>query len=399
MVYITSKGKINLPNYKGGTTIDKSIMYQYVISPSCNIIVEYFPKNLAPNLITAIGLFCNFLGLFSVFYFIGFNENVGGNKPTLEDDSSVRWVYLFAGMMIFIYMMMDNIDGKQARRTKTSSPLGELFDHGCDSLCTGLLPLIVGISMGIRSWEILIAFMAATIPFYLAHWEEYFTHHLVLGALNGPTEAECMAILFCFLTGIFGQWIWFIKIDFSILTFDYIQYTGQLNEIIFFAMAIISFVTAFQNILTSTKKAIDMKISLFTAYSQPLPFIIFFCSEFIWLKLSPSLFLKYPIIHILSLTFIFSYVVCRCIVQRICQEDFRLFYKPLIFLIGCVLNTAAKVYLNIEILDEQVSVLLLFAISLGFMFHFTYSIIQEMCLVLKINAFTIPSPSSIKKSN
>ena len=24
----------------------------------------------------------------------------------------------------------------QARRTKTSSPLGELFDHGCDSLST-----------------------------------------------------------------------------------------------------------------------------------------------------------------------------------------------------------------------------------------------------------------------
>lgn len=28
----------------------------------------------------------------------------------------------------------DNVDGKQARRTKSSSALGELFDHGCDSL-------------------------------------------------------------------------------------------------------------------------------------------------------------------------------------------------------------------------------------------------------------------------
>ena len=32
---------------------------------------------------------------------------------------------------------LDAIDGKQARRTGTSSPLGELFDHGCDSLSTG----------------------------------------------------------------------------------------------------------------------------------------------------------------------------------------------------------------------------------------------------------------------
>jgi ethanolaminephosphotransferase len=32
---------------------------------------------------------------------------------------------------------IDNLDGKQARRTKSSSPLGLLFDHGCDALnCT-----------------------------------------------------------------------------------------------------------------------------------------------------------------------------------------------------------------------------------------------------------------------
>jgi phosphatidylglycerophosphate synthase len=28
----------------------------------------------------------------------------------------------------------DAVDGKQARRTNSSSPLGELFDHGCDAL-------------------------------------------------------------------------------------------------------------------------------------------------------------------------------------------------------------------------------------------------------------------------
>ena len=37
---------------------------------------------------------------------------------------------------------LDAIDGKQARRTGTSSPLGELFDHGCDSLSTGSLDKI-----------------------------------------------------------------------------------------------------------------------------------------------------------------------------------------------------------------------------------------------------------------
>ena len=41
-----------------------------------------------------------------------------------------------AALGLFIYQTLDAIDGKQARRTKTSSPLGELFDHGCDSLST-----------------------------------------------------------------------------------------------------------------------------------------------------------------------------------------------------------------------------------------------------------------------
>ena len=35
-----------------------------------------------------------------------------------------------------IQSYLDAIDGKQARRTGSSTPLGELFDHGCDSMST-----------------------------------------------------------------------------------------------------------------------------------------------------------------------------------------------------------------------------------------------------------------------
>ena len=43
------------------------------------------------------------------------------------------WTFFFAAFCIFVYINMDAIDGKQARRTGASSPLGQLFDHGCDS--------------------------------------------------------------------------------------------------------------------------------------------------------------------------------------------------------------------------------------------------------------------------
>jgi hypothetical protein len=45
-----------------------------------------------------------------------------------------------------MYQTLDALDGKQARRTKTSSPLGELFDHGkqCSYEISCQFPKIVG---------------------------------------------------------------------------------------------------------------------------------------------------------------------------------------------------------------------------------------------------------------
>ena len=40
------------------------------------------------------------------------------------------WVYFLNGFAGLVYLHLDCIDGKQARRTKSSSPLGQLFDHG-----------------------------------------------------------------------------------------------------------------------------------------------------------------------------------------------------------------------------------------------------------------------------
>lgn len=50
---------------------------------------------------------------------------------TLQYGNNVRIVYDKSVLTI-----SDGIDGKQARRTQTSGPLGELFDHGLDSWST-----------------------------------------------------------------------------------------------------------------------------------------------------------------------------------------------------------------------------------------------------------------------
>ena len=49
----------------------------------------------------------------------------------------------FTALGLFLYQSLDAIDGKQARRTNSSSPLGELFDHGCDSVSAGNFVLLI----------------------------------------------------------------------------------------------------------------------------------------------------------------------------------------------------------------------------------------------------------------
>lgn len=61
--------------------------------------------------------------------------------PDLATPLPTPFYYLFAAC-IWTYSTFDNCDGKQARRTGTSSPLGELFDHGCDALNCWVVGLV-----------------------------------------------------------------------------------------------------------------------------------------------------------------------------------------------------------------------------------------------------------------
>ena len=49
--------------------------------------------------------------------------------PDLEGPAP-WWAYVFNCVTLLAYQTLDNLDGKQARRTGSSSPLGLLFDHG-----------------------------------------------------------------------------------------------------------------------------------------------------------------------------------------------------------------------------------------------------------------------------
>ena len=61
---------------------------------------------------------------------------------TMSKDLS-PWLYAYTALVMFIYQTLDAIDGKQARRTGSSSPLGQLFDHGCDAINVVMVAYVV----------------------------------------------------------------------------------------------------------------------------------------------------------------------------------------------------------------------------------------------------------------
>jgi ethanolaminephosphotransferase len=100
--------------------------------------------------------------------------------PDLEGELP-RWVYATLGLCYFLYIICDNCDGKQARRTGTTSALGMLLDHGLDSVTAVINNFILQrvMQMGngpYNMWGLIVS----TMPFYLAMLEQYYTGELVL---------------------------------------------------------------------------------------------------------------------------------------------------------------------------------------------------------------------------
>eukprot|EP01134_Creolimax_fragrantissima_P002226 CFRG2226T1 len=170
-------------------------------------VVELVPLSVAPNMITLFGLAWVIISFFVLTYFL----------PKLEGEAP-WWAYLFAGLCLFFYQTLDAIDGKQARRTGSSSPLGQLFDHGCDSVSTTFLTLATAASCNLGSSWLTIALMySVMIPFFLAQWQEYHTHIMSTNiGVIGVTEGQMASILVHIVAAVLGPQSLYTPIIFGI---------------------------------------------------------------------------------------------------------------------------------------------------------------------------------------
>ncbi|MEE8408929.1 MAG: CDP-alcohol phosphatidyltransferase family protein [Myxococcota bacterium] len=127
------------------------------------------PAGIHANVITTLGAACNLLSFLCCVAF--------------RAHPNPAWLIL-AAVLLWTYATFDNIDGTRARQTRTSGPVGELLDHGIDSMTAFLSPLGVAIAFGLPPAYLLAVVCAASIGAHASFWEPYHTGKLTTGYLT-----------------------------------------------------------------------------------------------------------------------------------------------------------------------------------------------------------------------
>ncbi|KAJ2961355.1 hypothetical protein NQZ79_g3358 [Umbelopsis isabellina] len=384
MPYISPKYRDNLSKYKYSGT-DKSLLSRYVLTPYWNRLVKLFPLWVAPNLITMSGLLCVMTNLATLLYY----------RPDLG--TCPNWVYYSFAAGLFIYQSLDAIDGKQARRTGSSGPLGELFDHGCDALNTTIEFLMVTSSLHFgQSWLTVAALAFSLGAFYLSTWEEYHTGTLYLSYFSGPVEGIIILVAIHTISGIFGPEFWLLKFSdlFGFLD-DVAPLVGnlRLNEgfAVFAAFSLaLNIVAGFHNVYMA---ASSQKRPVLPALLGFAPFVAACGIAYLWLQASPSIVHEHLLPFVLYIGASFGYQVGLIITAHLTKAPFPYFNLMLVPLaIGCI-NANLPNIIGIEPFFQGKKELPFlwscFAFSILVYAHFAISVINELCDYFDIWCLTI----------
>lgn len=181
--------QIAFHKYKGSeyTILDN------LMNPIWEALADRLPMSMAPNVVTTIGgLHALMSYIVTWFYTTSWNTSVPG------------CLLIFNAYCITAYYTLDCMDGKQARRTGSSSPLGQLFDHGIDVLCLISQCSAIHAYVGGGGTRLFLSCQfALQISGFMAQWEEYNTGVLPhkCGQI-GVTEVNYGLALFSLVNGI-----------------------------------------------------------------------------------------------------------------------------------------------------------------------------------------------------
>lgn len=343
-----------------------------ILQPYWSWLVLKVPIWLAPNLITVVGLGVNiFTSLLLSWY-----------SPDAKIEAP-RWTCALCALGLFIYQSLDAIDGKQARRTNSSSPLGELFDHGCDSISTVFVALsaCTAVQLGYYpGWMFFQCFCAMTL-FYCAHWQTYVTGTLRFGKID-VTEAQCTIIVILMISAVFRPSVWSTKIFSD--SFE-MWYAIPITTIS------VGIMTMYHHVVTVFSGGIGKNGSTVagtSVLSPIIPFSMVLVPAFIiYKKSTQEIYQNHPALYILSFGFVAAKITNRLVVAHMTKSemdytDWALMGPAMLFL---------NQYFNTYI-DEYYVLWLCFIWVLIDLLRYCTQICLEICDFLHLQLFRIPYP-------
>ncbi|XP_072967041.1 choline/ethanolaminephosphotransferase 1-like [Typha angustifolia] len=384
MGYIGHHGVATLHKYKY-SGVDHSLVAKYVLQPFWSRCVTLFPLWMPPNMITLMG-----------FMFLVISALLGYIYAPHLDTAPPRWVHLAHGLLLFLYQTFDAVDGKQARRTNSSSPLGELFDHGCDALTCAFEALAFG-STAMCGRNTFWFWVIAAVPFYFATWEHFFTNTLILPIVNGPTEGLMLIYVchfFTFLTG--AEW-WAQDFRKSIPLLSWVPFVPEtpLYGVVLLVMIIFGVLPTIGSNYQNVQKVVQArKGSMLMALAMLFPFGVLLGGVLIWCYLSPSdIMANHPHLLIVGTGFAFGFLVGRMILAHLCDEPKGLktgmcmSLLPLPFAIANALT--ARLNGGTPLVVEYLVLLFFCLYTVSLYLHFATSVIHEITNALGIYCFRI----------
>ncbi|XP_063530405.1 cholinephosphotransferase 1 isoform X3 [Cydia strobilella] len=335
-------------------------------------LVSKTPLWLAPNLITILGLIVNIVTTLILIWY----------SPDARTDPP-RWACLVCALGVFVYQSLDAIDGKQARRTGSQSPLGELFDHGCDSISTVFIAIgaCTAVNLGeYPTWMFFQCFCAMTL-FYCAHWQAYVTGTLRMGRID-VTEAQYSIIAIHLVSATLGARFWSTQVPYTSVPYALIVTTAcflaQLNLVLGFG-ATFRVRGAGKNGSTVAGTSILSPVIPFSLVVVPA-FIIFQKSE-------SHVYENHPALYILAFGMVAAKVTNRLVVAHMTKSEMDLYdwslLGPAMLFLNQYFNNAIPEYYVLWLCTIWVCVDLV---------RYCGQVCTEICAHLRIALFRIPSP-------
>ncbi|KAI2472562.1 CDP-alcohol phosphatidyltransferase [Annulohypoxylon bovei var. microspora] len=392
---ISDDALIHLKSYKY-SAVDKSPVSNYILRPYWNAFVELLPLWLAPNMVTLIG-FCFILVNIALLVIV--MPDLVGPGPS--------WLYLSFAFGLFMYQTMDNIDGKQARRTGTSSGLGELFDHGIDSLnCTlGSLLETAAMALGTSKSGVFTA-LCPCLPMFFSTWETYHTHTLYLGYVNGPTEGLLIACSLMAISGIYGPGVWterIVDIVGKNNLFGYEELVGDHSIRDIWILIIVGSLLLGHMpfcVLNVVKARRRDKLPVLPVFLEWIPMGVYTCSIGAWLYSPHSTLLRenHLVLFCLTMSLVFGRMTTKMILAHLTRQPFPYWTVMLVPLVGgAVLGNLPRFGLPAITADlEHYYLWAYFVFAFIVYSRWAYIVTTSICNFLGINCLTIPREKQLE---